>query len=107
MPGEWPIVHFLCLPKENEPPPETGTWKERAPSPLVLRTTQCFSSGPVAQKLGTLKQFARLLDPFCDARLQGDGSGRVPEIAVLFLTPSGRLLDATRSAGARITVMSS
>ena len=70
---ELPIVHFLCAPKENEP-------KERAPCPWVLRTALCFSPGPGSQKLASLRQFASLIGPFCDARLQGQRVGGVESL---------------------------
>jgi hypothetical protein len=66
---------------------------------LVLRTALRFSPGPGGQKLASLKQFARLIVPFCDARLRDNGSGRVTEIVVLFGPPRWGLLEATRYAG--------
>jgi hypothetical protein len=43
------LVHFLCLPKENEP-------KESAPWHLVLRTALRSSKLPGFCKLASLKQ---------------------------------------------------
>jgi hypothetical protein len=80
-----------------------GGEKTQAPAPgagcLLARTALRFSNGPVAQKLASLKQFARLIDPFCDARLRDNGSERKTEIVVLFEPHSGGLPEAASSAG--------
>ena len=58
-------VHFLCLPKENEP-------KERVAHHLVPRcgTSLRCSKRSGAAKLASLRQSSRYSDLFCAARLR-------------------------------------
>ena len=62
------VVHFLCLPKENEP-------KEKAPCPLSRprRDALCFSKWTGAAELAALKQSSLFVRPFLRCSATGHG----------------------------------